>query len=203
MSGVKDFQLIDLKDTIAELNKTIKSQLDMILSLQKTLTELNEKLLAADQDNSNLKAQVKFLSDKLYGTSSEKTPDIMGQLSLFDTIPCPEEKPNNNNPNGKTPDPVVPTKSRNRKSKPSYDEMFANLKTKQVYVDTLTDEEKLCPVCNTEMVPIGHEVIRTAVIYKKAELIRVEYIGTTYECPKCKVDEAESQFIKDMVLEYK
>lgn len=197
MSGAKDFQLIELKDTITQLNIMIKSQCEMIQSLQQTLEELKEQLLTKDQDNSNLKAQVKFLSDKLYGTSSEKTPDMIGQLSLFDTIPCPEENPNDDNSDGNTPDPVVPTQKRNRRSKLSYDEMFANLKTEQVYVNTLTEEEKLCPVCNTEMLPIGHEVIRTAIIYKKAELIRVEYIGTTYECPKCKVDEAESQFIKD------
>ena len=88
-------------------------------------------------------------------------------------------------------------KKKTRRSKPSYDEMFASLKTEQVYVDTLTDDEKRCSVCNTEMIPIGHELIRIEVVYKKAELIRVEYIGTTYECPKCKTEEAESQFVKD------
>lgn len=63
-------------------------------------------------------------------------------------------------------------------------------------VDTLSDEERLCPLCGTQMVPIGTEVIRTEIIYQRPKLERVEYIATTYSCPVCR-DTEESQFIKD------
>ena len=46
------------------------------------------------------------------------------------------------------------------------------------------------------MVEIGHELIRSEVIFTPAKLERVEYIATTYGCPKCKETE-EPQFIKD------
>lgn len=45
-------------------------------------------------------------------------------------------------------------------------------------------------------VEIGHELIRSEVIFTPAKLERVEYIATTYGCPKCKETE-EPQFIKD------
>lgn len=189
MSDIKDFQLIELKDTITQLNIMLKTQTTMIESLQRSLDDLKEQLISKDQENANLKAQIKYLTDKLFGASSEKTPAMTGQLSLFDeNIDFDEKVP-------EVIDPEIisiPVQKKKRKTKASYDEMFANIKTQQVYVDTLTDDEKICPVCNTEMVSIGHELIRTEVIYKKAELIRIEYIGTTYECPKCKLDEAES-----------
>ena len=46
------------------------------------------------------------------------------------------------------------------------------------------------------MVEIGHELIRSEVIFTPAKLERVEYIATTYGCPKCKETE-EPQFVKD------
>lgn len=76
MSVIKDFQLIELKDTITQLNIMIKTQTTMIESLQKSMDTFKEQLASKDQDIANLKAQNKFLADKLYGTSSEKTPGI-------------------------------------------------------------------------------------------------------------------------------
>jgi transposase len=63
-------------------------------------------------------------------------------------------------------------------------------------VDTLSEKEKLCPECGTQMIPIGTEVIRTEILFHPASLERVEYLATTYECPECK-DSLEPQFIKD------
>lgn len=38
-SGVKDIQLLELKDTISQLNKTISTQNELISSLQKMLED--------------------------------------------------------------------------------------------------------------------------------------------------------------------
>ena len=40
-SGVKDIQILELKDTISQLNKTISTQNELISSLQKMLEERN------------------------------------------------------------------------------------------------------------------------------------------------------------------
>lgn len=65
-----DSRIIEYKDTIRQLNTTIASQAETIRALQQTIAVLTEK--------------VDYLTQKLFGKSSEKTKDIAGQLSLFD-----------------------------------------------------------------------------------------------------------------------
>ncbi|MCQ2502000.1 MAG: IS66 family transposase, partial [Lachnospiraceae bacterium] len=88
-------------------------------------------------------------------------------------------------------------KPKNRKKKSDYEDLFGNLPTEQIIVDTLTDEQKTCAVCGTAMVPIGQEVLRTELKYTPPKLTRVEYIGTTWACPKCKDNEGDNEFVKD------
>ena len=46
------------------------------------------------------------------------------------------------------------------------------------------------------MLAIGTEVIRKEIVYTPPKLECIEYVATTYACPKCK-DTEEPQFIKD------
>ena len=192
-SGVKDIQLIELKDTISKLNKTISAQNDLISSLQKMLEERNAKDADKDQLSANLQAQLDYLKNKLFGSTSESRHNqIQGQLSIFDSSDS-DEKP------AEIIEPEiikVQAHTKKRKPKATYDEIFADLPTRQIIVDTLSEEEKTCAICGTDMVSIGHEVIRTELVYTEPKLERIEYIATTYSCPKCK-DTAEPQFIKD------
>ncbi len=55
-SGAKDIQFRELKDTISQLNITIRTQNDRITSLQKLLEDRNEK----DRIISNLQAQLEY-----------------------------------------------------------------------------------------------------------------------------------------------
>ena len=175
--SVHDNQILELKDTISQLNTTISN-------LNKLIEDLTEK-------NNKLEAELDLMKKKLFGSSSErKSFDIEGQLSFFDL----EEE--------KAVIPIEPefieikSYKKPRKSKVNYDEQFANIKSRNVMVNTLTPEDLICPLCGNEMVPIGTETIRTEIILHKAWLERVNYIATTYECPECKQTE-EPQFIKD------
>ena len=94
----------------------------------------------------------------------------------------------------------VAAHKRERKPKATYEEMFDNLPRREVILDTLTDEEKNCPLCGTQMVPIGTEVARTELVFHPAVLERVDYIATTYGCPACK-DSLEPRFIKEQPKE--
>ena len=190
-SGVKDIQLLELKDTILQLNKTISEQNILITNLQKMLEERNASDARKDQLISNLEAQLSFLKQKVFGSTSElKKAPFPGQLSLFDDPE--EERPAEIEPE------IIEVKGykKERKPKATYDEMFADLPVRQIVVDTLTEEQKTCDVCGTKMVPIGHEVIRTELRYTEPKLERIDYVATTYECPKCKETE-DPQFIKD------
>lgn len=192
-SGVKDIQLIELKDTISKLNTTISTQNELISSLQKMLEERNAKDAEKDQLIANLQAQLDYLKNKVFGSTSElRHNQIPGQFSIFDSA-VSDEKP------AEIIEPEiikVQAHTKKRKPKATYDEIFAALPTSQVEVDTLSDEKKRCGICGTAMVPIGHEVIRTELVYTEPKLERIEYIATTYGCPECK-DTEEPQFIKD------
>lgn len=176
-----ELQFKELKDMVSALNQTI-------VVLNNTISDLNKKL-------SNKELEIEYLKRKLYGTSSEKLKRSLeqdGQMSLFSIMEDIDY-------------PAVPIEAeiievkahkRERKPKKSYDELFKDLPVEKVCVNTLSNEDKTCPVCGTEMVSIGTEVIRTEIKFIEPKLIRVEYIATTYECPECKLTE-EPQFIKD------
>lgn len=191
--SAKDIQFRELKDTISQLNTTIRTQNDLILSLQRMLEERNARDDEKDRIIVNLQAQLEYFKRKIFGSSSEKRNDLPGQLNLFSET-VSEEEP--------APELIEPefielnTGKKKRKPKASYDEMFADLPVCRLEVDTLTEEQKHCPVCQSRMVPIGHEEIRTEIRYTRAKLERVVYIATTYGCPVCKETE-EPQFIKD------
>lgn len=191
-SGAKDIQFLELKDTISQLNTTIKAQSDLIISLKKTLEERNAKEDEKDLLIANLQAQLEYFKQKLFGSSSERRMDLSGQLSLFDMADDDERIPAIIEPEVID----VHAHKRERKAKMTYEEQFDNLPTEEVIVDTLSAEDKICPVCGTEMVPIGHEKIRTELKFTPAKLVRVDYLATTYECPSCKSTE-DPQFIKD------
>jgi len=173
----KDIQLLELKDLVLQLNNTIKM--------------LNDTIARQQSENDNLKAELAWFRQKMFGSSSERRMDtIAGQLSLFDT-PSEEEKPI------EVIEPeVVELPKKSCKKKPTLKEQFQNIPTRQVTVDTLSAEDKICPLCGSEMLAIGTEVIRSEIVYTPPKLERIEYIATTYACPECK-DTEEPQFIKD------
>ena len=173
----KDIQLSELKDMIAQLNITIKT--------------LNDTIARQQSENDNLKAELAWFRQKMFGSSSERRiDDLSGQLSLFDT-PSENEKP------VELIEPeIVEQPKKSRKKKPTLKEQFKDIPTRQVPVDTLSAEDRICPLCGSEMLAIGTEVIRSEIVYTPPKLERIEYIATTYACPKCK-DTEEPQFIKD------
>ena len=173
----KDIQLSELKDMIAQPNTTIKT--------------LNDTIARQKSENDNLKAELAWLRQKMFGSSSERRiDDLSGQLSLFDT-PSENEKP------VELIEPeIVEQPKKSRKKKPTLKEQFKDIPTRQVPVDTLSAEDRICPLCGSEMLAIGTEVIRSEIVYTPPKLERIEYIATTYACPECK-DTEEPQFIKD------
>lgn len=119
-----------------------------------------------------------------------KKTDVEGQLNLFDD-PAENEKPVE-----LIAPEIIPQEKKTRRKEPALREQFKDIPTRRVTVDTLSDEGKVCPLCGTQMVPIGTEMIRSEILYTPPKLDRVEYVATTYGCPECK-DTEEPQFIKD------
>jgi NAD-dependent SIR2 family protein deacetylase/uncharacterized coiled-coil protein SlyX len=186
MQSARDVQYKELKDMIGQLNNTVSSQ-------NKTMESMTAMLAEKDQRIAELTEELRLLRKKLFGASKERTvlkPDE-NQLDLFSDLGFEPE-----------PEPVdaefieVKAHKKAKKKKATFDEQFGNLRVKKVYVDTLSDEEKTCGICGSEMKPIGTERIRRDVVHVKPELYVIEYMATTYECPTCK-DTEDPQFVKD------
>ena len=173
-------QISELKDMISQLNITIRE-------LTKLLTEKDTAL-------EELKAENALMRSKLYGSSKERlhvSADVnqLNFFGAFDNEPEPI-------PEVIDAEFIEVTYKKAKNKKPTLEEQFKDIPVKQIKVDTLTEEDKICGICNTEMKPIGTEIIRREVIHVKPQMYMIEYIATTYECPKCK-DTEEPQFTKD------
>ena len=73
-SSAKDIQLRELMDTVSQLKTMMAEQTELIRSLR---TVIDEKTA----HEAVLQEQVDYLTKKLFGTSSEKTPsDIPGRI---------------------------------------------------------------------------------------------------------------------------
>ena len=174
-------QLTELKDSIVQQNNTIQAMAKMLSEKDARIAELTEEL--------------RLLRKSIFGSSKERTAPIepSDQINLLHELGLePEKEPELID--AETIDVKGYTKS--RKPKPTLEEQFKDIPIKQVMVDTLSDEDKKCPVCGTEMKPIGTEVIRREVIHVKPSMYMIEYVGTTYACPECK-DTEDPQFTKD------
>lgn len=130
----RDLQLLELKDTITQLRGVIQTLQDTIAAGQKRETALQE--------------QIDYLTKKLFGTSSEKhAAPLQGQMSLFD-----EEEPTDLETLPLETETVV--REHRRRPKRTLEEKCKGIPVEEVIVDDLTREEKTCPDCGTEMVPV-------------------------------------------------
>lgn len=141
--------------------------------LNKVNTELNE----AKIENKELKSEINRLNEllklavkKTYAPSNERF-DSNEQLTLFGEI---EEEA------------VLPkrkVKEHFRSQKRSYEEIYKNIPTEIREYD-ITDEEKICGRCQSEMVCIGYDSYRE-IEYIPAVLKVIEHKRKKYACKKC------------------
>lgn len=134
-------------------------------------------------------SELKDMIAQLNLTIETLNDTIAGQLSLFDN-------PDEEKPVEQIEPEIVETPRKFRRKKPTFKEKFKDIPTRQFLADTLSAEDKICPLCGSEMLAIGTEVIRSEIVYAPPKPERIEYIATTYACSTCK-DTEEPQFIKD------
>lgn len=71
--SAKDIQFRELKDTISQLNTTIRTQNDLILSLQRMLEDRNARDDEKDRIIANLQAQLEYFKQKLFWQFQRET----------------------------------------------------------------------------------------------------------------------------------
>lgn len=183
--SARDVQLTELKDMISQLNNTVNTQ-------NKTMEAMTAMLAEKDQRIAELTEELRLLRKKIFGSSKERTgfQPTSDQINMLSELGLEQE------PELVEAEFIDVKAHKKKKPKATFDEQFEELRVEQVFVDTLSDEDKLCPACGTEMKPIGTERIRRDVVFVKPEMYVIEYMATTYSCPKCK-DTEDPQFIKD------
>lgn len=187
--STKDIRINELLDANSQLNTTVKHLVDALTQKDKALADMQTRL-------DEMTEELKLLRKKLFGSSTEhmSNPYVNSdQLTIYPFLGIEPEK---------EPEPIeaeyieIQSYTKSKKAKSTLKEQFSNIPVKQVFIDSLSDEDKLCPTCGTEMQPIGTEIIRREVIHVKPSMYMLEYVGTTYGCPVCK-DTEDPQFVKD------
>ena len=167
----KDSRIMEYKDTISQQNMTIKSQNELIVSLQKTIDSNNEAMAVMNE-------KIDYLTKKLFGTSSEKSKNVEGQLSLFDE--AEQEAGAYEEPEAEG----TVVKEHTRKAKGTHAELFKGVPVKDEVIP-LSEEQKHCGDCGAEMEVIGREFVRQEFRFTPAKGEVVNIYRETAKCPAC------------------
>lgn len=167
----KDSKIMEYKDTISQLNMTIKSQNELIVSLRQTIDANNEAMAVMNE-------KIDYLTKKLFGTSSEKSKNVEGQLSLFD------EAEQEAGACGEPEDGETVVKEHTRKAKGTHAELFRGVPAKDEVI-ALSEDQKHCADCGAEMEVIGREFVRQEFRFTPAKGEVVNLYRETAKCPVC------------------
>lgn len=133
------------------------------------------------QENKRLHDTIEYLTRKLFGRSTEKTSALsLGQISLFDEAET-EADP-------KVPEPDLNEevqKYQNKRFKGQRKELLKDIPHVK-RLCTLVDEDLLCETCETILVSIGEEFVRTELEFIPAQLRAIDYYRETFECRTCR-----------------
>lgn len=147
---------------------------------EQDISELKNRIKQLEQENKNFHESVEYLTRKLFGRKSEKTSVLFkGQMSLFD------EAEIEINPQAKEPTVEEIEGYKRKKSKTRREEFLKSMPHDKV-ICKLDDSELFCPQCNSPLVSIGQEFIRTEIEYIPAKVRVIDYYRESYECRKCR-----------------
>ncbi len=157
-------------DTISQLNMTIRSQNELIDSLRQTIASNNEAMAILNE-------KVDYLTKKLFGTSSEKSKNVEGQLSLFN------EAEQEASPAEEQAEEVI-VKEHARRAKGTHADIFKGVHARDEVIP-LSEEQKYCAECGAEMEVIGKEFVRREFRFTPARGEVVNIYRETAKCPVC------------------
>lgn len=151
-----------------------------IKQLEHTIVNLNETIQGLQQQIEHLTQIVSLLRKEKFGSSSEKTPKPTENVaSLFNEVELEE------NASIKEPIQKENCHYKHRNPKTKREDLFKDLPVREVLCES-SEEDMVCPRCQTGLKPIGKEVVREELEYLPAKLQIVRYIRMSYECPTCK-----------------
>lgn len=185
---LRDRQLIELKDTIRDLNATVKNLNALLEAANKREEEHAKREEEHIKREKVLQEQIDFLTRKLFGKSSEKrSDDIEGQLNLFNEAEAEQTDPD------PSEEEFITVEKHTRKKKATNEDKFGHLPVEEVILD-VDEDKRICSECGTALEYIGKEFVRQEIEIIKPSAKIIKYYSATYGCPKCK-QEGEIPYI--------
>ena len=122
-------------------------------------------------ENICLKEQIAQLKKLAFGSRSEKTKKVLGEveeINLFDEAEV-EAK-------GSAPEPVleVPSHQRRKKQKGHLEQILKDVPHEERVI-TLPEDERICKRCGTQLISMGREKIRTEVQFIPATVKVIDF----------------------------
>lgn len=152
---------------------------DQVKNLENRIAEL-------EKENLLLQEKVGFLTQKLYGRTTEQTSSLgfEGQMSLFD------EAETSVDPSAIEPDLKDVASYRRKKHKGQKEELLKDLPHEKKLC-TLAEEDRFCETCGTPLASVGEEFVRTELEFIPAKVRVLDYYRETFECRRCRKEGKE------------
>jgi transposase len=155
------------------------------MTLSEQLATFEKRITELEQENKRLHDTVAYLTRKLFGKSSEKTAALsLGQVSLFDEGLFDEAEVEAD-PKAAEPDLKKETANYQKRFKGQRKELLKNLEhIKKVY--RLAEDDRTCQTCDSQLVPVGEEFVRSELEFIPAQVRVIDYYRETLECRTCR-----------------
>lgn len=156
-------------------------------NLSQNNKDLKQKIDKLEKINQHYLEQLRLSKKKIFGASSEQMAEGYEQLKLFNEA---ESERTPLLPEPKIEEVIVP--SHKRKKKRSFDEKYGDLPAEEVVYD-ISDKEKICEKCGSEMTFMKYEIRRELKIIP-AKITVVEHKKAVYVCKECDKNGIEASF---------
>ena len=172
-------------------NSALKNQTKYLSTQNENLSQnnkdLKQKIDKLEKINQHYLEQLRLSKKKIFGASSEQMAEGYEQLKLFNEA---ESERTPLLPEPKIEEVIVP--SHKRKKKRSFDEKYGDLPAEEVVYD-ISDKEKICEKCGSEMTFMKYEIRRELKIIP-AKITVVEHKKAVYVCKECDKNGIEASF---------
>lgn len=140
-----------------------------------TIAELRKLVDDLQSLKANLEETLGELRRQLFGTISEKLPQSENTVTDAESS---SDAPT-----------VVKVKehTRERRPKSKREELYANLPVREIKIP-LTDTQRRCEYCNSEMITMSYTQVREEIRITPAKVERIRLMQEAAICPECKKD---------------
>ena len=150
------------------------------MSAAEQVEVLENRIFELELENKRLNETVEYLKRKLFGRSTEKTSSLpVGQTSLFDEAEIQAD------PMAPEPDLKEVQGYQRKKFKGQRMELLKDIPHDK-RLCTLDERDRFCEACNTTLVSVGEEFVRTEIEFIPAKVRAIDYYRETFECRTCR-----------------